>query len=410
MAQFEMYLDRYAELAVKSGVNLQEGQILHISAPIGSADYVRQVVKKAYEVGASDVVIDWSDETVTRTRYELAPHSTFETYPEWEIQKMEALVKKEAAFMTIFSQNPDLLTGIDPERVAAQQKVFQQAASGYRSALMNGKVSRTIVSTPNPEWAKKVYPELSEEEAVQALWEAIFKMTRVDTPDPIQSWTTHREALTTRLTYLNAQQFKALHYKADGTDLTIELPDQHIWIGGGMKIANGVETLPNIPTEEVFTAPKKYGVNGIVTSTKPLNYAGTLIDSFSLTFENGRITDVKAEQGEDTLKTLIQTDDGAHYLGEVALVPDDSPISQSGKVFYNTLFDENASCHLAIGMAYAFNIEGGTQMSPDELEAHQINTSLTHVDFMMGSTSLNIDGETEDGEQIPIFRNGNWVD
>ncbi|WEG13152.1 aminopeptidase [Pullulanibacillus sp. KACC 23026] len=409
MENFEVLLERYADLAVKIGVNLQEKQILHISAPTHAAEFVRFVVRKAYEVGALDVIIDWSDEGVIRARYDLAPDESFKSFPDWEVQKLETLVEKGAAFMTVFSQNPDLLTGVDPTRLATWQKTAAEATHSYRNAIMGGKVSRTVVSTPTPEWAKKVFPALSEEEAVEKLWKTIFEVTRVSTPDPIQSWKEHRARLTERLEYLNAQQFKALKYTGEGTDLTLELPERHVWIGGGMETAQGIYCHPNIPTEEVFTAPKKDGVNGVVRSTKPLNYRGSVINDFVITFENGRIVKASAETGEETLENLIETDEGSHYLGEVALVPHQSPISQSGLIFYNTLFDENASCHLAIGTAYSFNIEGGTTMSKEELEAHHINSSLTHVDFMVGSESLNIDAQTQEGEWIPLFRNGNWA-
>lgn len=438
MEQFNVLLDRYAELAVRIGVNLQKGQTLYIAAPIVAADYVRCVVKKAYDAGAADVMVDWSDETVTRTRFDLAADAAFETYPEWNVQKMEALVQKGAAFMTVYSENPDLLKGVNPKRVATWQKTMNQASQNYRAAISNGFVSRTVVSTPTPEWAMKVFPGLDADMAVEKLWEEIFKVTRVVEDDPVASWKAHRASLTEKLDFLNRKQFKALYYRSVGagastsgsagagascgtgagsagmpicgrTNLTIELPENHVWIGGGLENAKGVYCHPNIPTEEVFTAPKKDGVNGTVSSTKPLNYGGTLIDNFTLTFEAGRIVEVTAEHGEETLKNLIETDEGAHYLGEVALVPDQSPISQTGLVFYNTLFDENASCHLAIGNAYAFNIEGGTSMTKDELEQHHINTSMTHVDFMIGSESLDIDGEAANGELIPLFRGGNWV-
>ena len=409
MSQFEEKLVQYAELAVKIGVNLQKGQILHISAPILAADFVEQAVKIAYEVGAADVIVDWNDEKVTRLRFDLAPDEAFESFPEWEVQKMEALVEKDAAFMTVFSQNPDLLAGVDSKRVALSQRTAGQKLQKSRAALMSGAVSRTLVSTPTPEWAKKVFPELDTDAAIDALWEQIFTVTRVSEADPIASWKAHRANLTEKLDFLNGQQFKALHYKGEGTELALELPDNHVWIGGGIENAKGVYVYPNIPTEEVFTAPKRDGVNGKVTSTMPLNYAGTVIENFTLTFENGRIVGVTAEKGEETLKNLIETDEGSHHLGEVALVPNASPISQTGLIFYNTLFDENASCHLAIGTSYSFNVQGGTSMSQDELLAAGLNNSLTHVDFMIGSATLDIDGETADGARVPLFRNGNWA-
>jgi aminopeptidase len=409
MGQFEEKLVKYAELAVKIGVNLQKGQILHISAPILAADFVEQVVKAAYEVGAADVIVAWNDEKVTRLRFDLAPDEAFENFPDWEVQKMESLVEKDAAFMTVFSQDPDLLAGVDPKRVAMTQRTAGQKLQKSRAALMSGAVSRTVVSTPTPEWAKKVFPELETDAAIDALWDQIFKITRVSEPNPIESWKVHGANFLKKLDFLNGQQFKALHYKGEGTDLVLELPENHVWIGGGLENAKGVYVYPNIPTEEIFTAPKRDGVNGTVTSTKPLNYAGTMIENFTFTFENGRIVGVTAEKGEETLKNLVETDEGSHYLGEVALVPNASPISETGLIFYNTLFDENASCHLAIGTAYSFNVKGGTSMSQEELQASGLNNSITHVDFMMGSATLDIDGETVDGARVPLFRNGNWA-
>lgn len=409
MSQFEEKLVQYAELAVKIGVNLQKGQILHISAPILAADFVEHAVKVAFETGAADVIVDWHDEKVTRLRYDLAPDEAFEDFPDWKVQKMDDLVKKDAAFMTVFSENPDLLAGVDPKRVALSQKTAGQKLQTSRAALMSGAVSRTVVSTPTPEWANKVFPELETEAAIDALWDQIFKITRVATENPIESWKVHGANFLKKLDLLNGQQFKALHYKGDGTDLVIELPENHVWIGGGLENAKGVYVYPNIPTEEVFTAPKRDGVNGTVTSTMPLNYAGTVIENFTLTFEKGRIVHVTAEKGEETLKNLIESDEGSHYLGEVALVPNNSPISETGLIFYNTLFDENASCHLAIGNAYSFNVQGGTRMSQEELHASGLNNSITHVDFMVGSATLDIDGETSDGARVPVFRNGNWA-
>ncbi|TWK60192.1 Aminopeptidase 2 [Bacillus licheniformis] len=244
---------------------------------------------------------------------------------------------------------------------------------------------------------------------MQKLWNEIFKTTRVDREDPVQAWKDHDQTLRDKVSVLNDKHYHALHYQAKGTDLTIELPEKHLWVGAGSTNENGVEFMANMPTEEVFTAPKKDGVNGTVSSTKPLSYGGNLIDGFTLTFKNGRITDVKAEQGEEILKELIETDEGSHYLGEIALVAHDSPISKSNILFYNTLFDENASNHLAIGSAYAFNIEGGKQMSREELAKEGLNESITHVDFMIGSGEMNIDGITADGKREPIFRNGNWA-
>lgn len=275
--------------------------------------------------------------------------------------------------------------------------------------MIADKVSWSVIAVPSPEWADMVFPELPREDREHALWEAIFRATRADAADPVQAWKEHHAMLNSKVEYLNAKQYKYLHYEAPGTRLTIELPPGHIWIGGGTVNKDGISFMANMPTEEVYTAPLREGVNGVVRSTKPLSYQGNLIDNFTITFEKGRIVKAVAEKGQDTLQKLIDTDEGSHYLGEVALVPHQSPISQSNIIFYNTLFDENASNHLAIGNAYPVNIKNGSSMSKEELKQLGLNTSLTHVDFMMGSAEMNIDGETAEGIREPIFRNGNWA-
>lgn len=409
MANFQEKLSKYAELAIKVGVNIQEGQELLISASIQAVELVRELTKKAYENGASYVHVDWSDDVLTRVTYEMAPLHAFENFPEWKKLQREELAKRGAAFLSVTSQSPDLLKGVDGEKISAFQKSAGTALNTFRKYIQSDKVSWTIIAAASEDWAKKVFPDEREENRVEKLWDAIFKATRVDMEDPIAAWKKHDETLHEKVAILNEKRMKSLHYKAPGTDLTIELPEKHIWVGAGSINEKGIEFMANMPTEEVFTVPKKDGVNGYVTSTKPLSYGGNIIDNFTLTFENGRIVDVKAEQGEEILKKLVETDEGSHYLGEIALVPHESPISQSNILFYNTLFDENASNHLAIGSAYAFCLEGGKTMSEEELEAHGLNQSITHVDFMIGSAEMDIDGILEDGTTIPIFRNGNWA-
>nr|WP_231559174.1 aminopeptidase [Bacillus sp. MSP13] len=288
-------------------------------------------------------------------------------------------------------------------------KSGRQGTHTYRQYIQSDKVSWTVVGAASAGWAQKVFPGKSEEEAIQLLWEEIFKATRVNEDNPVQAWIKHDQNLYEKVDHLNKRHYAALHYQAEGTDLTIKLPKKHVWAGAGSVNESGHEFMANMPTEEVFTLPQKNGVDGVVSSTKPLSYGGNIIENFTLTFENGRIIDIKAEKGEDILKELVETDEGSHYLGEVALVPYDSPISQSNILFYNTLFDENASSHLAIGSAYAFNIEGGKQMSREELVKEGLNESIAHVDFMIGSKDMNIDGITNDGKREPIFRKGNWA-
>ncbi|MEH7335394.1 aminopeptidase [Neobacillus drentensis] len=409
MSDFQSNLEKYAELAVKVGVNIQKGQTLVIGATLDAAEFVRLVVRKAYETGAHNVVVNWNDDTVTRTKYDLAPDDAFLEYPQWRAKEQEEFAEKGAAFMSIISTSPDLLKGVNPERIANFNKAAGKALANYRKAAQSDKVSWTVIATASPAWAAKVFPDVPSEQQVDKLWEAIFKATRVDVENPVDAWKKHDETLHEKVHYLNEKRYSKLHYKAPGTDLTIELPEKHIWVGAGSVNEKGFEFMANMPTEEVFTVPLKTGVNGTVASTKPLSYGGNIIDRFSITFENGKIVGVKAEEGEEILKRLVDTDEGSHYLGEVALVPFNSPISQSNVLFFNTLFDENASNHLAIGSAYAFCIEGGKQMSSEQLAENGLNESITHVDFMIGSDQMDIDGITADGKTEPVFRGGNWA-
>ncbi|MDQ1147430.1 aminopeptidase [Bacillus sp. SORGH_AS 510] len=409
MSDFQKNLEKYAELAVKVGVNIQKGQTLVVNATLDAAEFIRLVVKKAYETGAHNVIVNWNDDTVTRTKYDLAPDEAFQEYPVWRAKEMDDLAEKGAAFMSVVSQSPDLLSGVDPERISNFNKAAGKALANYRKAAQSDKVSWTVIAAPSPAWAAKVFPDEPVENQVNKLWDAIFKATRVDVENPVDAWKKHDETLHEKVKYLNEKRYQKLHYTAPGTDLTVELPGKHIWVGAGSINEKGFEFMANMPTEEVFTVPLKTGVNGTVASTKPLSYAGNIIDRFSITFENGRIVGYKAEEGEEILKRLVETDEGSHYLGEIALVPYNSPISQSNVLFFNTLFDENASNHLAIGSAYAFCIEGGKKMSSEELAENGLNESLTHVDFMIGSPEMDIDGITADGKTEPIFRAGNWA-
>lgn len=402
-------LTRYAELAVKVGVNIQPNQQLYIAASLEAAPLVRLIVKKAYETGAKQVFVDWNDDEVSRLRFEMAPEDSFSEFPSWKVQEREQLAEQGAAFMSIVSQSPDLLKGIDSKRIAASQKATGQALNKYRQYVQSDKISWTVLAAPSKAWAAKVFPELPEDQQVDALWDAIFKAVRADLDQPIDAWKKHDELLHTKVDYLNGKKYAKLHYTSQSTDLEVALPKGHLWCGAGSINEKGDAFMANMPTEEVFTVPQKDGVNGYVSSTKPLSYGGNIIDEFKVTFENGRITDVTAKQGEDVLKQLVDTDEGSHYLGEVALVPHESPISASDILFYNTLFDENASNHFAIGSAYSFCLEGGKKMSSEELLKHGLNQSITHVDFMVGSDKMDIDGILEDGTREPIFRNGNWA-
>lgn len=409
MSTYEQNLEKYAALAVEVGVNVQPGQTLVITAPLIAVEYVRKIVKKAYELGAKNVHVEWNDDEITRTKYEMAPDETFKEFPMWRAKGWEEMAVDNAAFLSITAANPDLLKGIDPKRIQDANKASSTALAAFRNYAMSDKISWSIVAVPSKAWADKVFDSLDEDTRIDALWNAIFKATRVDLEDPVQAWRDHTDTLDSKAKRLNDRRYKALHYIAPGTDLTIGLAKEHKWVSAGSHNDAGTLFIANMPTEEVFTAPHKTGVNGVVSSTKPLSYGGNLIENFSFTFKEGRIVDFTAEKGYETLERLIETDDGSHYLGEVALVPHQSPISDTNLIFFNTLFDENASNHLAIGKGYAFCLEGFKEMSKEDLTACGLNDSLTHVDFMIGSAEMDIDGILDDDTREPIFRKGNWA-
>lgn len=409
MSDFNTYLDKYAELAVKVGVNIQEGQTLVVHAPVDSAEFTRLIAKKAYEAGARLVKILWTDETITRLQFEKAADDVFTEAPKWYAGEMTELVENGAAILHVLAENPDLLSGIDSERIGNFYKARGEALKTYRAYQQSDKFSWCLIAVPSAAWAAKVFPDVPESEQVGKLWDAIFHTVRVDQDNPVEAWNRHLEVLEAKSSVLNAKKYKKLHYIAPGTDLTIELPEGHIWAQGDSINERGHSFVANMPTEEVFTAPLKTGVNGTVHSTKPLSYAGNIVNNFSLTFEEGKVVSFTAEQGYETLERLLNMDEGARYLGEVALVPHHSPISESNILYYNTLFDENASNHLALGSAYAFCLEGGKEMNQEQLIQNGLNTSVTHVDFMIGSGEMDIYGVTADGQEEPVFLKGNWA-
>lgn len=409
MSSFEKNIEKYAELVIRVGVNLQPGQVLFVESPLEAVEFTRQVVKKAYEAGAKYVQVQWDDEQVTRNRFLYAPEDSFSYYPEWIAPMMEQLAEGGGALLNIKVPDPELYQGIDANRVTTATKAASVARAKFQGYVRNKKFSWCLVKAPTRAWASKVFSDLPEEEQVQAMWDTLFRMNRVDQDDPVAAWQEHIGRLKKVKDILNAKKYKKLHYQAPGTDLTVELPEGHVWHGGGTTNDDGIYFVANMPTEEVYTMPKRTGVDGKVTSTKPLNLNGRLVDGFSLTFEAGRVISYSAEVGEAYLKALLETDEGAKYLGEVALVPHHSPISNLNRVFYNTGIDENASCHFAVGSAYPFTLENGTKMTKEELLAAGANVSLTHVDFMVGSAELDIDGELPDGSIEPVFRQGNWA-
>ncbi|WP_235941192.1 aminopeptidase [Paenibacillus puerhi] len=402
-------IERYAELAVSVGINVQPGQTLVIQAPIYNSGFVRQIAKKAYEAGAKNVQVEWDDDELKRMKYMMAPDEAFDEFPAWKAQGYVDMANNDAAFLTVYSPAPDLLKDVKPERLAAASRAYGTSMHEYRKMMQAGQISWAIVSAPSPAWARKVFPDVSEGEAERRLWEHLLRAARAYEDNPVEAWRLHLERLRGHAERMNAKRYERLIYRAPGTELSVDLPLDHQWVAGGIHNAKGTFFVPNIPTEELFTLPHRDSVNGTVTSTMPLNWNGQLIDKFTLTFEHGVVTSCTAETGLEALQRLVATDIGSARLGEVALVPQDSPISNMKVLFYNTGLDENASCHFALGNAYPLCIKGGSSMSREELDAHGANFSIAHVDFMIGSDQLDIDGVLPDGSVEPVFRKGNWA-
>lgn len=405
MKTFEEKLRNYAELIVKVGLRLQPGQVMHIQGYIEQVPFMRQAAKVAYDCGAKIVHYLIHDDEMTIDRFLLASEESFNEFPVWDKIRREDLIDQDAAFLFLTGENPDLLASANPNRIANFQKASGTAMKKWREN--NDANSWVIAAVPTVAWANLVFP--GEEDSLNKLWEAIFSATRVNEADPVQAWESHVKNLGSKSEYLSSKKYKKIHYRAEGTDLTVELHPLHEWHSGASSNRHSIPFVANMPTEEVFTTPFRLGVNGYCTSKKPLSYAGNLIDNFKMTFVDGRIVEVTAEKGEEVLKNLVETDEGSHYLGEIALVPFDSPISNTNVLFLNTLFDENAANHLALGFGFPDCLTGGTKMSPEEKAEVGINTSITHVDFMIGCADMDIDGELGDGTVEPIFRNGNWA-
>ena len=402
-------LDRLAEVAVRIGVNLQPGQDLVITAPTDAMELVRRITVHAYKAGAGAVVPFFSDDAMILARFEHGRDESFDHAPAWLYGAMAAAFKDGAARMAIKGDDPLLLAGQDPEKVARASKATSIAAKPAMDPIVGFEINWNIVAYPGADWAKAVYPDLPAEEAQGKLMDAIYDASRLDGDDPVANWEAHSKTLKERVNWLNDQDFAALHYTGPGTDLHLGLADGHIWKGGASPALNGVVCQPNIPTEEVFTCPHAYKVDGTVAATKPLAHQGSVIEDIAVRFEAGRLVEATASKGEDVLQALLKTDDGASRIGEVALVPHSSPISQSGTLFYNTLFDENASCHIALGQCYADTITGGSELSPEELKQKGGNQSIIHVDWMMGSDAVDIDGITKTGDRVPVMRGGEWA-
>jgi len=408
-------LAKYAEAIVKVGLNIRAGQRLIITlastrgVPYQFSPLVREISKAAYEVGAKYVDVIWSDEEMLRLRAQHAPKDSFGEYSKWQIKAVLDMIENGDALLSIAGSNPDLLGGLDSDVVGMIQKTHLQNWSPISERVTTNAINWCVVAAAGEAWARKVFPDLTPKKAQEKLWQAIFETTRIDQPDPIAAWEKHILFLRERAKYLQSKQYTALHYKAPGTDFTVGLPYGNRWISAQSLAQNGIAFTANMPTEEVFTLPDRHRAEGVVSSTFPLSYGGTLIEDFQLTFENGGITKVTAKKGEAVLKRLVDTDEGSQHLGELALVPASSPISQRGHLFYNTLFDENASCHIAIGRAYRFTLTGGEELNDEEFISAGGNVSLNHVDFMIGSPQMDIDGIAKDGSREPVMRQGEWA-
>ncbi|MFH5881746.1 aminopeptidase [Liberiplasma polymorphum] len=404
-------IEKYARLAVKVGVNVQKDQPVVIRATTEVKELVRAMVKEAYLAGAKKVHVDWSDDYVSRLGLEHMQVETLEEVPEWTIAKAQYAIDSNACFISITSPIPGLNAGIDPSKMQRAGIAMMKKLQFFQTHMMGNKAQWSVVAAPNEVWAEKVFPNLKGEEAVEALWQAIFEACRVkEDNDPVKEWDAHNEILAKHNKILNDYQFDSLHFKNSlGTDLTVKLVENHVWAGGSEHSTKAVIFNPNIPTEETFTMPHKYGVNGKVVATKPLNYQGNLIEDFWLEFKEGKVVDYDAQKEKNTLKNLVEFDEGSCYLGEVALISHDSPIQNSNILFLNTLFDENASCHLALGRAYPMNVEGGTSMSQEDLEKIGYNHSMAHSDFMFGSEDMSIVGTTKEGKKVQIFKDGNFI-
>lgn len=402
-------LKRYAHVILHVGAGLQPGQRLVLRATLDSADLVREVVRAAYAHGSPFVNVLWSDDAVTLARFESAPEGSFSEVPFGAAGAMEGMAARGDAVVSILGSDPELLAGVDAGRVAESRAANQQAMAPFYRYIMSDGVAWTIAAVPTPGWAQRVFPDLPTEQAMGRLWEAVATAVRLIEEDPVAAWTAHVANLETLAGQLNDRRFDALRFTAPGTDLTVGLADGHVWKGGGSQAPDGTRFVANLPTEEVFTAPHAARVNGTVAASKPLAYNGRLIEGLRLTFEEGVAVHAEADRGQEVLDGLLATDDGARRLGEVALVSVDSPIHQSGVLFLETLFDENAAVHIALGRAYRFNVEGGPSMSDEQAAAAGLNDSLTHVDFMIGSEHMDVDGVAQDGSVTPIMRAGRFV-
>ncbi len=409
MINLEQNLEKYAELAVKVGINLKEKEGLLIMGNTETLPLARLIMKKAYEAGAKHVEFQLSDDEMSLIRYNHGKDYVFDNFPQWKVDSLEDMYKDNYHQLFINAPNPELLKDVHGDLVAKSQKSASQAMAPIMHYRMTGFTKWCIVAMPSEAWAKSVFPDLDSKTAIEKLWEKVFEATRVDQEDPVKAWEDHDKNLKKYRDFLNEKQFEKLVLKSPGTDLEVYLAEDHFWMGGSKESLAGDPFVANIPTEEVFTTPHSKKVNGTLKATKPLSLNGKLVDNFGFTFKDGKVVDFYAEKGYDVLEKLMENDEGAKYLGEVALVQNDSPISNTGILFNNTLFDENASVHFALGRAYAYAMQNGSNLTEEELKAKGANFSLIHTDFMVGGPELNIIAYEKDGTETPLFKNGNWV-
>lgn len=406
----EQKIREYAKLLIEVGLNVQKGQTLIISSPVDCAYFARLCASAAYDVGCREVVMRWTDDYLNRERFLRADDSVFDSLPLGQKEFLNGYAAEGAAYLNISACDPEALRGVDPDRITRANRCKEEL-SGFYDAMMANVNPWCVASIPIPSWSKKVFPGVPEDEAMKKLWDAIFTSVRISGKgDAVARWREHIALLKARVAKLNELHFASLHYTNSlGTDLTIRLPETHLWSGGDSLCRTGRPFVANMPTEEIFTAPLREGINGVVYAALPLVHNGNIIENFHFVIRDGRIVEAHAEKGEEILKAAIAEDEGASYFGEVALVPYDSPISNQKLLFYNTLFDENAACHLAFGEAYPECVEGGEAMSKEELKAAGLNDSITHVDFMIGTSDLSIIGTTGDGREVPVFADGNFA-
>ena len=405
----EEKIDKLANLAIKRGVGLQKGQDLLITAPLESLPLVRKIAEHAYKEGAHLVTPLFTDSDITLSRFKHAPTESFDHAANWLFNGMGEAFDNNTARMAIAGDDPMLLAEMDPEKVSRANKAMAKAYKPARERITEFKINWNIVSWPGKAWASRVFPDLPIDEAVIKLADAIFDASRASVEDPIQAWDDHNEKLRKKTNWLNEKNFAALQYNGPNTNLKIGLADEHEWMGGASKAQNGIICNPNIPSEEVFTTPHAYKVDGVVSSTKPLSYQGTLIENIKVTFKDGKIIEASASKGNEVLQKVLKSDEGASRIGEVALVPHSSPISQSGIIFYNTLFDENAASHIALGQCYSKCFKGEIDLSKEEISKRGGNSSMIHIDWMIGSDKIDVDGIDQNGNTVPVFRKGEWV-